>query len=96
VTVPRRVIVTVSAFDAAAPQFGEPPVLHLNDEYADLRKDRDQVRIAPPHHRLVIDEAIVGSRANVAKTRLSPAVLDAGNVSGIISAMASGNAICLG
>jgi hypothetical protein len=36
-----------------------------------------------------------GSRASVAKTRLSPAVLDAGNVSGIISAMASGNAICL-
>ena len=37
-----------------------------------------------------------GSRPSVAKTRLSPAVLDAGNVSGIISAMASGNAICLG
>ena len=36
-----------------------------------------------------------GSRASVAKTRFSPAVLDAGNVSGIISAMASGNAICL-
>jgi hypothetical protein len=40
-------------------QLGEPPVLHLDDEYADLRKDRDQIRIAPPHHRLVIDEAIV-------------------------------------
>jgi hypothetical protein len=42
-----------------ATQLGEPPVLHLDDEYADLRKDRDQIRIAPPHHRLVIDEAIV-------------------------------------
>src|SRR5262245_6382396 len=42
-----------------APQLGEPPVLHLDDEYADLRKDRDQIRITPPHHRLVIDEAIV-------------------------------------
>jgi hypothetical protein len=42
-----------------APQFGEPPVFHLDDEYADLWKDRDQIRITPPHHGLVIDEAIV-------------------------------------
>src|SRR6476660_1780065 len=40
-----------------APQLGEPPVLHLDDEYPDLREDRDQIRIAPPHHWLVIDEA---------------------------------------
>jgi hypothetical protein len=42
----------------AATQLGKPPVIHLDDEYADLRKDRDQIRIAPPHHRLVIDQAI--------------------------------------
>lgn len=29
--------------DATAVQLGEPPVLHLDDEYADLRKDRDQI-----------------------------------------------------
>ena len=51
-------------------------------------------RIAPPDHRLVIDEAIVRKPRQRRKPRLSPAVLDAGNVSGIISAMASGNAIC--
>src|SRR5262245_16400078 len=45
--------------DGAARQLGEPPVLHFDDEYADLRKDRDQIRITPAHHRLVIDEAIV-------------------------------------
>ena len=54
------------------------------------------VRIARPHHGLVIERQSSGSRARVAKTRLLPAVLDAGNVSGIISAMASGNASCLG
>jgi hypothetical protein len=42
-----------------APQLGESPVFHLDDEYADLWKDRDQIRITPPHHGLVIDEAIV-------------------------------------
>ena len=40
-------------------QFGEPPVLHLQDEYADVRQDRDQIRITPPYHGLVIDEAVV-------------------------------------
>ena len=52
-----------------ATQLGEPPVLHLDDEYADLRKYRDQIRIAPPHHRLVIDEAIVRKPCQRRETR---------------------------
>src|SRR5262245_2911325 len=48
---------SVSSF--ARPQLSEPPVLHLDDESADLRKDGDQIWMTPAHHRLVIDEAIV-------------------------------------
>jgi len=65
----------------------EPPVLHLDDEYDDLRKDRDQIPITPPHHRLVVDEAIVWKLRQGREDALFAAVLEAGAVSGIISAM---------
>ena len=52
-------------------QLGEPPILHLDDEYADVRKDGDEIRIAPSHHRLVVDENPVNiavATAGIART----------------------------
>ena len=76
-----------------APYLGEPPVRHLDDEHTAIRQDRDQIRIAPPHHRLVVDKAVVRQPREGGENTLSPPVLDAGNVSGIISAMALGRAL---
>jgi hypothetical protein len=79
-----------------ATQLGEPPVLHLDDEYADLGKDRDQIRIAPPHHRLVIDEAIV--RETRQRREDAPFAGCARRRQRVWDHLrhASGNAICLG
>ena len=43
-----------------AAKLRQPPAFYLNDQQTSFGKDDDNIGIAPPHHRLVIDDTIVG------------------------------------
>jgi hypothetical protein len=57
VAVPRRVIVAVSALTLLLPDSASRQ--SFTSMTSTPRKDRDQFRVTPPHHRLVVDEAIL-------------------------------------